>query len=144
MITSKKVIFLLKWLRIRNVQIWFNSESNRSWPKYLVTIIHSMRVTNRFAIINLELFQWSNKKVYRDSKNWELVDRQMDWEIDREIERYDIKIYFQEKSNRPCSALNFARVEKGEIIPDNTASKSYLPFVKNYYGPLSTYPRTKL
>ena len=32
------------------------------------------------------------------------------------------------------AALDLARVEKGEVISDDTAPKSYLPlFVENYY-----------
>ena len=38
------------------------------------------------------------------------------------------------KSNQPCVALDLARVEKGEVILDNMAPKSYLPLiVENYY-----------
>ena len=43
-------------------------------------------------------------------------------------------LFLRKKSNRPSSALDLAKVEKGEVIPDNAAPKSYLPlFVKNYY-----------
>ena len=41
-------------------------------------------------------------------------------------------LFLRKKSNRPRAALDLAKVEKGEVIPDNTAPKSYLPlFVKN-------------
>ena len=41
------------------------------------------------------------------------------------------------ESNRPRATLDMARVEKGEVIPDNTAPKSYLQlFVENYYWAL--------
>ena len=47
------------------------------------------------------------------------------------------KIYFSEKkkkSSRPRAALDLARVEKGEVIPDNAAPKNYfLLFVENCY-----------
>ena len=50
---------------------------------------------------------------------------------------YDsIKIYFKEekKSSRPCAALDLSSVEKGEVIPDSAAPKSYFLFlVENYY-----------
>ena len=37
-------------------------------------------------------------------------------------------------SNQPRAALDLARVEKGEVIPYNTAPKSYLQlFGENYY-----------
>ena len=42
-------------------------------------------------------------------------------------------------------ALDFARVEKAEVISDNTATKSYLPlFVENYYWALITNLETRL
>ena len=47
----------------------------------------------------------------------------------------DYKNLFQrKKSNRPRAALDLARVEKGEVLPDSTAPKYYFPlFVKIYY-----------
>ena len=47
---------------------------------------------------------------------------------------YYKKLFLRKKSNRPRAALDLAIVEKGEVIPDNTAPNSYLPlFVKNYH-----------
>ena len=46
------------------------------------------------------------------------------------VERFISK----KKSNRPRAALDLVRMEKGEVIPDNTAPKGFLPlFVENYY-----------
>ena len=43
-------------------------------------------------------------------------------------------LFLRKKSNRPRAELDLARVEKGEVIPDNTAPKSYFPLiVENYY-----------
>ena len=45
------------------------------------------------------------------------------------------KFISKKKSSWPRAALDLAWVEKGEVIPDNTAPKSYLPlFVENYYS----------
>ena len=49
------------------------------------------------------------------------------------------------ETNRPRAALDLARVEKGEVIPVNTAPKNYLPqFAENYYWALSTKLGTRL
>ena len=41
-----------------------------------------------------------------------------------------IKFISKKKSSLPHAALDLAKVEKGEVIPDNTAQKCYL---ENYY-----------
>ena len=44
------------------------------------------------------------------------------------------KIISKRKSNRPRAALGLTRVEKGEVIIDNTVPKGYLPlFVENNF-----------
>ena len=44
------------------------------------------------------------------------------------------KFISSKKSNRPRAALDLARVEKEEVIPDNTAPKSHFAlFVEDYY-----------
>ena len=43
-------------------------------------------------------------------------------------------LFLRKKSSRPCAALDSARVEKGDIIPDNTVQKSDFPiFLEDYY-----------
>ena len=36
-------------------------------------------------------------------------------------------LFLRKKSSRPRAALDLPRVEKGEVIPENTAPKSYPP-----------------
>ena len=54
------------------------------------------------------------------------------------------KFISNKESNRQCVALQLTRVKTGEVIPDNTAPKSYLPlFVENYYWAFCTNSRTR-
>ena len=58
---------------------------------------------------------------------------------------FNKNLFLRKKSSRPCAALDQARVEKGEIIPENTAPKSYLLFLsRTTIGVLSTNSGTKL
>ena len=54
-------------------------------------------------------------------------------------------LFLRKKSSQPGAALDLARVEKGEVIPDNTAPKNYLLFLsRTTIGTLSTNSGTKL
>ena len=54
-------------------------------------------------------------------------------------------LFLKKESSQPRAALDLARVEKSEGIPDNTAPKSYLLFLsRTNTGALSTNSGTKL
>ena len=57
----------------------------------------------------------------------------------------DENLFLTKKQTDHMSHLNLARVEKAEVIPDNTAPKIYLPlFIENYYWALSKNSGTRL
>ena len=54
-------------------------------------------------------------------------------------------LFLRKKSSRTRAALDLARVEKGEVIPDSAAPKSDFPFLsRTTIQTLSKNPGTKL
>ena len=89
---------------------------------------------------NLNIKYWSLPLHYKQSVTMKRVA-----DVEESSSAFKIDNYYQRKtpykknisnkeSNRPRAAFDLTRMEKGEVISDNTASKSYLPlFVENYY-----------
>ena len=102
-----------------------------TWSKTKPQLCESHTLSNKASVLSLTSIV--TEKVIAYSIPW--------WDC---VSIYKKKIFLTMKQNDHLRPLIFNWVEKGEIIPDNTAANSYLAlFVENYYLTLSTNLETR-